>query len=88
TPAAFGRKIRLAHGHWLLVNTTRAVTQIAADCGFADGAHFCRWFKTVYGETPTQFRDRRRDIWTDSTATTHEGDVLMTPTVEASLRND
>ena len=62
TPATLSRKIRLAHGHWLLVNTTRTVTQIAADCGFTDAAHFCRWFKSVYGETPSRFRVRRRQI--------------------------
>ena len=62
TPATLSRRIRLAHGHWLLVNTTLTVTRIAADCGFADGAHFCRWFGKVYGETPTRFRDRRRQI--------------------------
>ena len=60
TPASLSRKIRLAHGHWLLVNSTRTVTQIAADCGFSDGAHFCRWFGSVYGETPSRFRNRRR----------------------------
>ena len=62
TPTALSRGIRLAHGHWLLVNTTRTVTRIAADCGFSDGAHFCRWFGRVYGETPTRFRDRRRQF--------------------------
>lgn len=62
TPSTLSRKIRLAHGHWLLVNTTRTVTQIAADCGFADAAHFCRWFKSVYGETPSGFRDRRHQV--------------------------
>ena len=44
-PAAVWREIRLAHGHWLLVNSSRTVTQIALECGFADGAHFSRWFK-------------------------------------------
>ncbi len=62
TPAALSRKIRLTHGHWLLVNSTRTVTQIADDCGFADAAHFCRWFKCVYGETPTRFRKRRCQV--------------------------
>ena len=61
-PAALGRKIRLAHGHWLLVNSVRTVTQIASDCGFADAAHFCRWFGSVYGETPSHFRSRRRQV--------------------------
>lgn len=61
-PGAVWRKMRLAHGHWLLVNTTRTVTQIALECGFADGAHFCRWFRRAYGEPPAAFRRRRRAI--------------------------
>lgn len=61
-PAAVWREMRLAHGHWLLVNSSRTVTQIALECGFADGAHFSRWFKRTYGETPVEFRDRRRQI--------------------------
>ena len=60
TPSSLGRNIRLAHGHWLLVNTTRTVTQIAFDCGFSDTAHFCRWFRSAYGEAPANFRSRRR----------------------------
>ena len=56
------RKMRLAHGHWRLANTARTVTQIALECGFADGAHFSRWFKRTYGEAPATYRKRRRDI--------------------------
>lgn len=62
-PAAVWRDMRLAQGHWLLLNSTRTVTQIALECGFADGAHFCRWFKKTYGETPRDFRTRRRVVW-------------------------
>ena len=62
TPAAFWRKMRLGHGHWLLLNTSRSVTQVAHECGFADTAHFCRWFKRTYGETPRAFRTRRSEI--------------------------
>ena len=61
-PGAVWREMRLAHGHWLLVNSSRTVTQIALECGFADGAHFSRWFKRTYAETPVEFRDRRRQI--------------------------
>ena len=61
-PAAVWRKMRLAHGHWLLVNTSRTVTQIALECGFADGAHFCRWFRRIYKESPVEFRTRRRHV--------------------------
>ncbi len=59
---AVWRNMRLAHGHWLLVNTSRSVTSIALECGFADGAHFCRWFRRVYEETPLTFRRRRREV--------------------------
>lgn len=61
-PATVWRNMRLAHGHWLLLNTTRTVTQIALECGFADGAHFCRWFKRLYKESPVAFRQRRRNV--------------------------
>ncbi len=61
-PAAFWRKMRLGHGHWLLLNTSRSVTQVAHECGFADTAHFSRWFKRTYGETPRAFRTRRYEI--------------------------
>ncbi len=58
-PSAVWRKMRLSHGHWLLINTTRTITQISMECGFADGAHFCHWFKRIYDESPAQFRKRR-----------------------------
>lgn len=61
-PSEVWRDMRLAHGHWLLVNSPRTVTQIALECGFADGAHFSRWFKRAYGEAPAAFRDRRRQV--------------------------
>ena len=58
-PATFWRSLRLDHGHWLLLNTARPVTRIAHECGFADCAHFTRWFKRSYGETPRAFRVHR-----------------------------
>ncbi len=61
-PTTVWRKMRLSHGHWLLVNTTRTVTQIALECGFADAAHFCRWFRKTYNESPAEFRKRRREV--------------------------
>ena len=61
-PTVVWRNIRLAHGHWLLINSSRTVTEIAFECGFADSPHFSRWFKKTYDETPGDFRIRRRDI--------------------------
>jgi len=59
-PGTIWRKIRLAHGHWMLLNTHRSVTEIALECGFADLAHFSRWFRSEYDEAPAAFRRRRR----------------------------
>jgi len=60
SPSAIYRKMRLSHGQWLLVNTTRTITQIALECGFSDAAHFSRWFRKAYADSPSHFRIRRR----------------------------
>lgn len=60
SPAVVWRKMRLTHGHWLLANSSRTVTEIALECGFSDGAHFSRWFRKTYNESPVEFRARRR----------------------------
>ena len=39
SPMAFQRQLRLEYGCWLL-NKPSSITQVALDCGFADGAHF------------------------------------------------
>lgn len=60
SPAAVWRNMRLAHGKWLLVNSSKTVTQISLECGFVDNAHFSRWFRRAYDETPRAYRSRRR----------------------------
>lgn len=59
-PAAIWRLIRLKHGRWRVLNSYRPITEIAHECGFSDCAHFIRWFKRTYSETPQQARARRR----------------------------
>lgn len=61
-PTEVWRDIRLAHAHWLLLNTSKTVTQIALECGFADGAHFSRWFRKTHAESPIECRNRRRQF--------------------------
>jgi transcriptional regulator GlxA family with amidase domain len=62
SPTVVWRKIRLSHAHWLLLNTSRTATQIAYECGFTDAAHFARWFRRTYGESPNAFRVQRRKV--------------------------
>ncbi len=60
SPAAFQRRVRLDYAKWLLSNSDRAVTQIAFDCGFADGAHLSREFRSAFGSAPARFRRETR----------------------------
>ena len=60
TPSSIWRRIRLAHSHWMLLNTHSSATEIALECGFADLPHFSRWFNREYGENPAAFRRFRK----------------------------
>ena len=60
SPQRVWRDMRLQHARWRLVNTTRSITEIAHECGFADSAHFSRWFKRDFGEAPRTYRESRR----------------------------
>lgn len=62
SPSETWRNIRMAHGHWLLLNSSRSITQISYECGFADSAHFNRWFKAIYKESPDAYRRRRQTL--------------------------
>jgi transcriptional regulator GlxA family with amidase domain len=59
SPNEFYRRMRLRYARWMLVNTTRKITDIAYECGFADAAHFIRVFRDVYGVTPGKLRTSR-----------------------------
>ncbi|MFK8022072.1 MAG: GlxA family transcriptional regulator [Pseudomonadales bacterium] len=50
------RNIRLGYGLWLLENSSRSVTDIAQECGFADTAHFSRAFKALFDRRPSETR--------------------------------
>ena len=59
-PAVVWRRIRLLQAKLLLQNSRFSVSGIAHECGFADGSHLTRWFKRVFGETPSEFRRARK----------------------------
>ncbi|MEV5597179.1 AraC family transcriptional regulator [Streptomyces sp. NPDC052496] len=54
-PSDYQRQLRLRHARSLLVSGATPADAAAAT-GFADQAHFSRWFHRVYGITPGTFR--------------------------------
>ncbi len=61
TPSDFYRDMRLRHAQWLLTNSSRSITLISQECGFADNAHLTRWFKRKFHESPKSYRHRREE---------------------------
>lgn len=55
-PLQCSMTIRLRFGHWLLTQSVRPLSRVAADCGFADQSHFTRRFREVFGVTPLEAR--------------------------------
>ncbi|GAB4262765.1 MAG: GlxA family transcriptional regulator [Deferrisomatales bacterium] len=60
SPSTYYRSLRLRYAHWLLTESRRPVTEVAYDCGFADGSHFARSFKQAFGRSPASVRKERR----------------------------
>jgi AraC-like DNA-binding protein len=59
TPHAYLMAVRLERARGLLAAGMRSVEASAAT-GFADQAHFSRWFKRKYGMTPAAYAGRTR----------------------------
>lgn len=49
-------EMKFDHACWLMLRTSRTVSQIAADSGFTDAAHFSRQFRLRTGTTPAKWR--------------------------------
>jgi len=60
TPTEYLRAVRLLRARQLLAEGLPVAT-VAADCGFADQAHFTRWFRRSFGYTPGDFLRALRD---------------------------
>lgn len=53
---------QLKRGLDLLLKSDLSLTEISAEIGFADQAHFCRQFKAVYGVSPGELKKNRRIV--------------------------
>ncbi|MDE8555252.1 GlxA family transcriptional regulator [Pantoea vagans] len=60
--AVYWRRMRLEQARKLMADSSNSLNAIAAATGFADASHLIAWFRKQYGETPSSFRKRRRDV--------------------------
>ena len=56
TPYQFVMDYRIEKARAMLADTSRALIDVALDCGFADQPHFSRIFKRLTGRTPKEYR--------------------------------
>lgn len=56
------RQLRLSYGYWLLLNSTKSITEIATITGFSDSSHFNRCFRIQFATTPSQARQSKVSV--------------------------
>jgi AraC family transcriptional regulator len=59
TPGQYIRRMRIARAQTLMTMYLDPLSQIAAECGFADQSHLTRCFRKVVGESPATWRAQR-----------------------------
>ncbi|MDL2259382.1 GlxA family transcriptional regulator [Deltaproteobacteria bacterium OttesenSCG-928-K17] len=57
-PAEYLRALRLRQANWLVRHTSKTITDISVECGFADSSHFAKWYKDYFGLPP--IKDRKQ----------------------------
>lgn len=57
----FVKQLRVEHAKKLLVSSSKTISEITTECGFQNTSHFIRTFKSVYYESPLQYRKSYRN---------------------------
>jgi len=63
TPTEFVVQLRLRRAATLLATTSRSVTEIGADCGYASASYFTRCFHAAHRMSPSEFRRAARNAF-------------------------
>jgi len=62
SPSVLINQIRMEHAAMLLGSTNQPIAEIARTCGIENVSHFYKLFRSIYGNTPAQYRRfHRRD---------------------------
>ena len=59
SPYQFLLRLKMNHAAELLQKSGTLVKQVAEECGFKEPFHFSRVFASVFGVSPTHFRELR-----------------------------
>ena len=59
-PKQYVMELRMQKARLMLEQESGTVGDVAAACGFAAMHHFCRTFKALVGQTPTDYRRTHR----------------------------
>lgn len=57
TPITYLNRYRLEKSSFLLLNTTKTITEIAYECGFSNSSYFCELFLKYYKTSPKKYRN-------------------------------
>ncbi len=55
-PARYLRRYRVKRAHQMMLSTSKSLSEIALNCGFADQSHFTRTFRRMVGVAPAAWR--------------------------------
>ena len=58
-PQKFIINIKMRFAAQMLQASNKNIKEIAVECGYNNISYFCKAFRTVYGDSPTVFRNRR-----------------------------
>ncbi len=61
TPFTFIARRRIVRACEMMKTTRNSQCQIAIACGFCDQSHFCRVFRQIIGESPSDWREAHAD---------------------------
>jgi len=56
SPARYLRRYRVGRAHEMMLSTSKSLSEIALNCGFADQSHFTRTFRRMVGVSPAAWR--------------------------------
>ena len=58
----FSRDMRLSYAVWLMSHASSRISDVAAQCGFSDAAHFSRTFRTAFGASPVEMQRQGAEV--------------------------